>query len=342
MKKVRVEEAIGMILAHDITEIIPGKKKEVAFPRGKRIEREDVSKLLDLGKANVYVMDNKNEGVHEDEATVRIAKALMDENMEYLPPREGRVQILSKVDGIFCVDKKGLLKVNMVENVLFSSLPDKYPVRKGDLVAACRIVPLYIKEKSLKKIENLGRKKIIRVFPYRKAKVGLVVTGSEIYNGRIEDGSVIIENKIREMGSEIVGKKLATDDVIMIRDFILELFDQGADIVVTTGGLSVDPDDVTKEGIEATGARVLFYGAPIFPGAMFLLAVYDEKYILGAPACVYYNKYTIFDIIFGRILSGEDMRNIGKKEVASFSYGGLCLSCKVCHYPVCFFGKGLR
>lgn len=341
MKKVRVEEAVGMILAHDITEIIPGKKKGVAFPRGKKIEKEDIEKLLDLGKAHVYVLDHEKEGVHEEEAALRIAKAMMDENMECLAPKEGKVSIISRVDGLFYVDKKGLLKVNMVDHVLFSTLPNRYPVKKGDLVAATRIVPLYIEEKYLKRVEKLGRQKIIWIVPYKKVKIGIVVTGSEVYTGRVQDGSVMVENKLRAMGNEIIGKKVVNDEVLMIRDAIIELFGKGADIVVTTGGLSVDPDDVTKEGIEATGARVLFYGTPVFPGAMFLLAIYDGKYIIGAPACVYYNKHTVFDVIMGRILVGEDMVSLNRKEIASLSYGGLCLGCDICHYPACFFGKGM-
>lgn len=341
LRKVKVEEAIGMILAHDITEIIPGKKKGVAFPRGKRIEREDVERLLNLGKAHVYVLDDGKEGIHEEEAAIRIAKALMDENMDYLPPKEGKVSIVSKVDGLFYVDKKNLLKVNMVKDVLFSTLPNRYPVKKGDTVAATRIVPLYIEEKFLKKVERLGNKKVIWIRPFFRRKVGIVVTGSEIFEQRVKDGSSMIEDKLKSLGCEIVGKKVSPDDASTIRDSVIELFEKGAEIVVTTGGLSVDPDDVTKEGIESTGARILFYGTPVFPGAMFLLAIYEGKYILGAPACVYYNRYTVFDLILFRILAGESLEGIGKEEIASLSYGGLCLGCEVCHFPRCFFGKGM-
>ncbi len=338
MKKVKVEEAVGMVLAHDITEIVPGRRKVVAFQRGKRIEKEDVERLLDLGKKHIYILESDEEGIHEEEAALRIAKALMDENMEILPPKEGKVSIISKVDGLFYVDKGGLQKVNMVKDVLFSTLPNRYPVKRGDVVAATRILPLYIDEKYLKKVEGI-KKKVIWISPYTKKKIGIVVTGSEIYNGRIQDGSMIVEEKLRQMRCEIVGKRIVDDEISMIRDSILDLMNMGADIVVTTGGLSVDPDDVTKEGIEATGARVIFYGTPVFPGAMFLLGFLDGKYILGAPACIYYNRYTVFDIILGRILAGENLESMKKSHVASLAYGGLCLGCNPCHYPACFFGK---
>lgn len=341
MRKVKTEEAIGMALAHDITEIIPGKKKDVAYKRGKRIEKEDVERLLNLGKTYVYVLDAKEDGVHEEEAAIRIARALIDENMECLPPKEGKVSILSRVGGLFYVDKKELLKINMVEGILLSTIPDRYPVKKGDVVAATKIVPLYIGEKYLRKAEKIAKKKIIRISPYKKAKVGLCVTGSEIYTGRIKDGSNIVERKLNAMGTEIIERRVVNDDVNMIKNSISELIEKGAEIIVTTGGLSVDPDDVTKEGIEALGARIIFYGTPVFPGAMFLLAFLDGRYILGAPACVFYSQYTVFDIILARILAGEKVELMTRKDVAALSHGGLCLGCSTCHYPACFFGKGM-
>ncbi|MCS7280968.1 MAG: molybdopterin-binding protein [Desulfobacterota bacterium] len=341
MRKVRVDEAVGMILAHDITEIIPGKKKDVAFRKGQRIEKNDVKKLLDLGKTYVYVFDGKEEGIHEDEAAVRIAKAMINEHMDYDPPKEGRVSIRSKIDGLFYVDKRMLLRINLVEGVLFTTLPNRHPVKRNDVIAATRIVPLYIDEKSLKQVERMGKKGVMRIQPFVKAKVGLVVTGSEIFLGRVEDGSPVVEEKIKKMGCEILEKRVVPDNVALIKGSIVELFDKGAEIVVTTGGLSVDPDDVTKEAIEASGAKILFYGTPIFPGAMFLLASYGERYILGAPACIYYNKNTAFDIIFARILAGERFEKLDKKDIASLSYGGLCYNCESCHYPICYFGKGM-
>lgn len=327
-----------MILAHDITEIIPGKKKDVAFKRGKVIEQGDVERLLDLGKRYLYVFEGTTKGIHEDEAGTRIAQAILGEHMEYSLPKEGKVSIKSTVNGLFYVNTQHLFSMNRIKNILLSTLPNRHPVQVGDIIAATRIIPLYIDEKELKKVERLGEKHIIRVSPFKSLNIGLVITGSEVYTGRIQDGSSVVEEKLKGYGLTIAGKVIVPDDISLIRDAILGLLDSGAEIVLTTAGLSVDPDDVTKEGIEATGAETLFYGTPVFPGAMFLVARLRGKYILGAPACVYYNRNTVLDIILTRILAGERMH---KNDMVKLSYGGLCLHCDVCHYPTCFFGKGL-
>lgn len=337
MRKLKVEEAVGYVLAHDITEIIPQKKKDVAFKRGRIIEEEDVEHLLDLGKNYVYVMEGSEAEVHEDEAARRIAEAVMDEHMAPAPPKEGRINITSTVNGLVLVNTGRLHQMNRIDQVLLTVVPDRYPVKAGDLVAATRIVPLYIDEETLSKVERLGRQGIIRISPFRRMKAGLVVTGSEVASGRIKDGSPIVEERLRDYGLDIVGKEFAPDDVTLIRDAILKLFQKGADLIITTGGLSVDPDDVTKEGIAATGARTVLYGAPVFPGAMFLVALWKGKYILGAPACVYYSRNTVLDIVLPWVLAGV---TITKNDILKLAYGGLCLFCAECHYPNCFFGKG--
>lgn len=336
MKKVSVDKALGMILAHDITEIIPGKKKDVAFRRGKVIEKDDIEKLLDLGKRHLYVFEGETKGVHEDEAGIRIAKAIIDDNMDILPSKEGKSNIVSKVRGLFYVDSKRLYEMNTIGNVLLSTMPNRYPVRPGQVVAAAKTIPLYIDEKELEAAAVVGQKGVIRISPFRPMKMGLVITGSEVYEGRIKDGSEDVQKKIEGYGLAIIDRRIVTDDIAMIRDAILDQLNMGADVVMTTAGLSVDPDDVTKEGIEATGAQVVFYGTPVFPGAMFLVARLKGKYILGAPACVYYNNNTVMDLILMRILAGE---RVQKKDVAKLAYGGLCLYCDVCHYPACPFGK---
>ena len=333
----KVENALGKVLAHDITEIIPGKKKDVAFRRGRVIEKGDIEKLLDLGKRHLYVFEGQTKGVHEEDAGMRIARSIAREHMQLLPPKEGKVSIVSTVRGLFYVDAERLYEMNRIKDVLLSTVPNRYPVKPGDVVAAAKTIPLYIAEKELKKAEKTGEKDIIRIAPFKSLSMGLVITGSEVFSGRIKDGSEVVKKKIEGLGLSVIDKKVVTDDVRMIRNAILAQFDMGADIVMTTAGLSVDPDDVTREGIEATGAKVIFYGTPVFPGAMFLVARLKGKYILGAPACVYYNNNTVMDIILPRILAGEKMH---KKDIAGLAYGGLCLHCQVCHYPACFFGKG--
>lgn len=339
MKKVKVEDALGLVLAHDITEIIPGKKKDVAFKRGRIIEKDDVEKLLDLGKRHIFIFDKSLKGIHEDEAGMRIARSVIDSNMEPVPAKEGKANIISKVKGLFHVNEKHLYNINRIQDVLLSTVPNGYPVKEGDIVAAARIIPLYVSEKTLKRVEKIGEKGIISISPFKNLKAGLVITGSEVFSGRIQDGSSVVEEKLRGYGLDVIGKTLVPDDVETIGNAVNALLEKGADIVITTGGLSVDPDDVTKEGIESTGAEVIFYGTPVFPGAMFLAARKKDKYILGAPACVYYSKHTALDIILPRIMAGEE---IHKNDAAKLSYGGLCLHCDICRYPACFFGKGLR
>lgn len=338
LKKVSVDKALGMVLAHDITEIIPGKKKDVAFRRGKIIEEGDVERLLDLGKRYLYVFEGDVKGIHEDDASIRIAQAIIGEHMEFAPPKEGKVSIRSAVNGLFYVNSKYLFEMNRIKDILLSTVPNRHLVGPGDLVAATRIIPLYIDEASLRKVERVAEKGLIRISPFKSVSMGLVITGSEVYTGRVQDGSKVVEEKLKGYGIELVGKVIVPDDVSVIRETILNLFDEGAEMVLTTAGLSVDPDDVTKEGIEATGAEVLFYGTPVFPGAMFLVARLKGKYILGAPACVYYNRNTVLDIVLTRILAGERMH---RADMVKLSYGGLCMQCTKCHYPTCFFGKGL-
>jgi hypothetical protein len=337
LKKVRIEDALGLILAHDITEVIPEKKKDVAFRRGKVIEQGDIERLLDLGKRNLYVFDAEVKGIHEEDAGTRIAEAVADEFMELLPPKEGKVNIVSKVDGLFYVNEMHLYEMNRVRNILLSTVPNRHPVKKGDVVAAAKTIPLYIDEDDLRKALEVAKKKIISIRPFRTFKVGLVITGSEVFTGRIKDGSHVVENKLKGYGLDVMGKIIAPDDVAAIRDAILSLIQDGAEVVLTTAGLSVDPDDVTKEGIEATGAKTVFYGTPVFPGAMFLMAKLKDRYVLGAPACVYYNNNTVLDMVLPRLMAGESVR---KRDIVKLSYGGLCLHCDVCHYPTCFFGKG--
>jgi molybdopterin biosynthesis enzyme len=337
LKKVRVEDAVGLTLAHDITEVIPGKTKDAPFRRGQTIQKGDIERLLDLGKGHIYVTDGEEKEVHEDEAGKRIALAAKDGNMDISPAKEGRINIRTRIDGLVTINTRALAEINRVKHVLFTVVPDGYPVKAGDIVAATRIIPLCISEELLTEAERIGRKGIVKVLPFKPMKVGLVVTGTEVASGRIVDGSERVEEKLRGYGLEVIGKKLVSDDVGLIRDAVLAMVDRGAEIIVTTGGLSVDPDDLTKEGVEATGARVIAYGAPVFPGAMFLVAKLKGTYILGAPACVYFNTRTVLDIFLPRVMAGKALT---AGTVRSLALGGLCLHCPECHYPNCFFGKG--
>ncbi|MGV8073132.1 MAG: molybdopterin-binding protein [Syntrophobacteraceae bacterium] len=339
LKKVKIEDAVGMTLAHDITEIVPGRKKHVAFKRNITIESKDIEKFLALGKEHVYVLDGVPPGVHEDEAGLRIARSILGEHMELSSPREGKVEIRSTVKGLFYVNTRRLLDINRIEGVILSTLPNRHPVKAGDRVAATKIRPLYIEEEELRKVESAAEKGVIKVAPFKSFNVGMVVTGNEVYTGRVQDGSHIVESKLMEYGLSVSGKMIVPDNVTLIRDAVISLFDKGADLVMTTSGLSVDPDDVTQEGIEATGAEVIFFGTPVFPGAMLSLSRLKGKYIIGAPGGVFFNRYTVLDMVLPRIIAGEKVR---KKDILKLAYGGLCLNCDVCTYPICYFGNGVQ
>jgi hypothetical protein len=339
MRKVRVEKAVGMVLAHDITRIVPGKFKGVGFKKGHIVREEDIPELLKLGKRTLFVMNLGNAHLHEDEAALRIARAISGEGIRWTDPSEGKTNLVSVRDGVLKVDVAGLLRINRMGSIIVSTLKTHFPCRQDQTVAATRIIPLTIPRRGIERLEALAQRKppIIDVLPYRNMKVGGVVTGSEIAKGLVKDAfDQYVGEKVKGYGSQVVEKIVVTDDVEAISRAILRLRDLGCDLILTTGGLSVDPDDVTRRGIGRSGARILFYGTPILPGAMFLYARLDGVRILGLPACVYYHPRTIFDLVLPRVLAGEE---ITKGEVAAMGHGGLCLNCEKCRYPVCPFGK---
>jgi molybdenum cofactor synthesis domain-containing protein len=339
MRKVKVENAVGTVLVHDITRIIPGKFKGVGFKKGHVVKKEDIPELLKLGKRHLYVLNLSPNHLHEDEAALRIARAICGKRLHWTDPAEGKSNIISEADGIVKVDRAALLKINKLGKIIVSTLKNNFPVRKDQIVAATRIIPLTINLKRIERLEIIAQKQhpLISIKPYRKLKVGAVVTGSEIYEGMIRDEfDKYVGKKVKAHGSRIVKKILVPDEVDAIAQAIGELLDLGCDLILTTGGLSVDPDDVTHRGVKKNGAEVVSYGAPILPGAMFLYARMEDIPILGLPACVYYHKSTVFDLIFPRVLAGD---KIGKNDIAEMGHGGLCLNCDRCRFPVCPFGK---
>lgn len=340
-KKVLVENAIGMILAHDITQIIPGKSKGVRFKRGHIVQEKDVPELLKLGKRHLYILDlSSGERLHEDDAARHIARAVSGDNLTCTEPAEGKVSMISDENGLFKVNVEGLLKINCLGGISVSTLKTNFPCHKDQIVAATRIIPLTIPMARIKELERVAQhfRPVLQVLPYRRLRVGAVVTGSELYTGLIKDEfDQYVGRKVLNAGCEIVKKIVVIDDAEAISEAINHLREIGSELIVTTGGLSVDPDDVTPRGIQRSGAKTFAYGSPVFPGAMFLYALLEEKIpILGLPACVYYHVATIFDLIFPRILAGE---HITQETIAEMGHGGLCMNCKQCSYPICPFGK---
>ena len=339
MKTIKVENAVGTVLAHDITRIVPGKFKGVGFKKGHIVRKKDIPELLKLGKKSLYVMTLNENQLHEDDAALRIARAVSDRSLRWTKPSEGKSGIVSKSAGLFKVDTHGLLKLNKIGNIIISTLKNNLTVEGNQTIAATRIIPLVISKKKIERLEQIAEKHypLLQVLPFKKMKVGAVVTGSEVFQGLVKDEfDQYIGKKFIGFGSTVVQKKLVPDDDALIADAISQLKKNGCELIVTTGGLSVDPDDVTRKGIKMSGAKIVMYGTPILPGAMFLYAKYDDVPVLGLPACVFFHTFTVFDIILPRILVGDD---ISRDEIAAMGHGGLCMNCQDCRYPVCTFGK---
>lgn len=337
--KIKTENAVGTILAHDITRIIPGKFKGVGFQKGHIVHREDIPELLKIGKKHIYVLNLSQDHLHEDDAALQIASAICGKNLTWTKPSEGKSDILSQKKGLLKVNVKGLSRINKLGNVIVSTLKTNFPCAKGQRVAATRIIPLLITKKKIEKLENLTQQyqPILQLMPFRKLRVGGVVTGSEISNGLVNDEfDKYVAKKAIDYGCEFVKKIIVPDEPKSIADAVLDLKKLGCELILSTGGLSVDPDDVTKTGIRKSGAKIVAYGSPVLPGAMFLYALLENTTILGLPACVFYHPSTIYDLILPRVLAGEQ---ITANEITDMGHGGLCMDCDSCRFPKCSFGK---
>ncbi len=343
-KTVPASLAVGMVLAHDITEVRPDFKGR-AFRKGHIVREEDVPHLQRLGKENLYVLDLAAGEMHEDEAAETLAGALMGGGVEAAgAPHEGKINIIASIDGLLKVDKEALMEFNMQGEVMCATLHDSTVAKKGQKVAATRAIPLVVDRLAVELASAIARAKggIVRVVPIKKPRAGVVITGGEVFSGRIKDAfAPVIRGKIEAFGGEVIGVAYAPDDENYIAAKLREFMEKGADLLVATGGMSVDPDDVTRFAIRALGARDITYGAAVLPGSMFLSAsVLDGKGasipVVGVPTCAMYGKTTILDLVLPRILAGE---HIGRRELAELGHGGLCLHCDVCRWPVCPFGK---
>jgi len=340
MKKIKIEDAIGRVLGHDVTQIIPGQFKGPRFKRGHLIREEDIPEFLKIGKEHVFVIELKAGVIHEDEAALRLGKAFSGDNIALTGPSEGKVTFLSKISGILKINLSLLHRINLSGNIILSTLHRHTPCSQGMAVGATRIISLTAPERQIEKIENWCGKygPVIEILPYRTLNVGVVVTGNEFFHGRTEDRfDDRVGKKIVDFGSRVIKKLVVSDDIHQISQALLDLQENSIDLILVTGGLSVDPDDVTRAGIRKAGTKIIFYGTPILPGAMFLYGMLREKPVLGLPACVFHHNATLFDLIFPRILAGEDLN---RKEITLLGHGGFCRNCEPCHFPVCPFGKG--
>jgi hypothetical protein len=340
LKKIKLQDAVGTKLAHDLTEIRPGEFKGAAFYKDHTVCNDDLCRLQKMGKNHLYVLDLDANEIHENQAAAILAGALAGEGIVWKDqPREGKIKLLADRDGLLTVHTAALAAFNMVEEVMCATLHNHTVVQKGQLVAATRAIPLVMKRTAIERAAAIARQEggVLAVKPIRKARVGLVITGNEVYHGLIEDrfAPILIE-KVQTMGSEAAAVAFAPDDAKLIGQAIRSHLDRGCDLLMLSGGMSVDPDDVTRLGIRAAGAAEINYGASALPGAMFLVAYIGDIPLLGVPACGLYHRITVLDLVLPRILAGE---KIGKAELAFLSHGGLCRNCKQCTYPHCPFGK---
>ncbi|MBP2625877.1 MAG: MoeA [Firmicutes bacterium] len=340
IQTIKAEDAVGKVLSHDITKVVKGESKGVPFKKGHIVKAEDVSELLKIGKENIYILDLDPNDVHEDEAGVRLGTALAGTGTTWTGPKESRVDLYADCDGLLKINVHALEEINDLPDVILSTLPNNMVVHKGELLAGTKVIPLVVNEQTICTAETICRQAgwVIKVIPFQKVQVGVVITGSEVYKKRIRDefGPVMTE-KVHSFGSNILRIDYAPDDTELIATKIKKMAEDGASIIFVTGGMSVDPDDVTPNAIRLSGAKVEKYGAPALPGAMFMLAYLEDIPIMGVPACGMFFNITIIDLILPRLLAGE---RVTRKDIVALAHGGLCRACPKCTYPNCTFGKG--
>lgn len=339
MKLIRTEEAEGHVLCHDITQIIKGVTKDARFRKGHIVTKEDIPVLLSLGKDNLYVWEKDESMYHENEAAEILKEVCINKNMSASSVKEGKIELTAQCDGLFRVDVERLDAVNDIDQVMIATRHTNTPVKAGDKLLGTRVIPLVIKKEKMEDVKKIvGNSPLCELFPYKKQKAGIITTGNEVFYGRIQDTfTPVVEKKLEEYGIEVVEHITLGDEKEKITEVILQMKQRGCNLIVTTGGMSVDPDDQTPGAIKATGAEVISYGAPVLPGAMFCLAYFEDgTAVMGLPGCVMYAKTTIFDLILPRVAAGVP---VTRKDLTRLGHGGLCLGCEECRYPACSFGK---
>ncbi|MEI6101660.1 MAG: molybdopterin-binding protein [Eubacteriales bacterium] len=342
MKKIKTTEAVGHVLCHDITQIIKDQTKDALFRKGHIVREEDIPVLLSLGKDHLFVWEKQEGMLHENEAAEILYAICRNEHMHPTPVKEGKIDIVADMNGLFKADVERLYAINSLGEMMIATRHTNTPVKKGDKLAGTRVIPLVIEKEKMDRARLVaGDRPLLQILPFGHKKASLIITGNEVYHGRIKDafGPVICE-KLAEYDVDILGQTHMHDDEKEITRLINEAVEQGADLVICTGGMSVDPDDTTPTAIKNTGAKLITYGAPVLPGAMFLLAYLQQGSkiipVLGLPGCVMYAKRTIFDLVLPRIMADELLT---KEDIAKLGHGGLCLNCRTCTYPNCGFGK---
>ena len=341
MKLMKTEESVGQVLCHDITQIIKGVTKDAVFRKGHVIREEDIPVLLSVGKDHVYIWENNENMLHENDAAEILRDMCQGTNMHPTEPKEGKIELIADIDGLLMVDVERLRQVNALGEMMIATRPAGFCVKKGDKLAGTRIIPLVIEKAKMEHARAVaGAQPLLQLYPIKSKKYGVITTGNEVYHGRIQDMfTPEIIRKMEEFGCEMVSHVILDDDHEKITAAIRKMLDDGCEMVICTGGMSVDPDDKTPLAIKNAGVDIVSYGAPVLPGAMFLAGYSkDKRPVCGLPGCVMYAKRTIFDLALPRFLADVP---VTKEWLAGLGVGGLCLNCEVCHFPNCSFGKGI-
>lgn len=339
MKLIRTEEAVGHVLCHDMTQIIKDQYKDARFRKGHIVTEDDIPVLLSMGKENLYVWEMTPGMVHENDAAERLLALCGQENMLRSETKEGKIELTAACDGLFRVDSRRLVAVNSLEEIMIATRHGNTAVKKGDKLAGMRVIPLIIKEETLQAAEQAaGAGPLLELLPYVKKTAAIVATGSEVKKGLIQDTfTPVVKEKLAAYGIETIFITYSGDGVDNVAGAISEARNTGADMILCTGGMSVDPDDNTPGAIRRSGADIVTYGAPVLPGAMFLLGYYEDgTAVCGLPGCVMYAGATVFDLVLPRLAAGV---RVERRDLIALGEGGLCLSCPECHYPICPFGK---
>lgn len=340
MKLIRTEDAIGQVLCHDLTQIIKGVSKGPRFRKGHIVTEEDIPVLLSMGKDQLYVWEKDDTVYHENEAAEILCQISRGENMIPSEVREGKIELTAACDGLFIVDVERLNAVNEIDQVMIAVRHNNTPVKTGDKLLGTRVIPLVIKKEKMELVrKTAGENPLCQLLPYRMKKAGIVTTGNEVFYGRIQDTfTPVVKEKLEQYGIQAEDHITVGDAKEKITAAIRELKARGCELIIATGGMSVDPDDQTPGAIKESGAEVVTYGAPVLPGAMFCLAYFaDGTPVMGLPGCVMYAKTTIFDLVLPRVAAGV---RISRKDITGLGNGGLCLGCEQCRWPDCGFGTG--
>ena len=339
MKLIKTQEAVGHVLCHDLTQIIKDQYKDARFRKGHVVTEADIPVLLSMGKEHLYVWEMTPGMLHENDGAERLCALCANEHMDRSEVKEGKIELKAACDGLFRVNSEKLIAVNSIEDLMIATRKGGTAVRKGDKLAGMRVIPLIIPEEKLQAAEDAaGTAPLLELKPWVRKTAAIVATGSEVKKGLIQDTfTPVVRDRLASYGIETISVAYSGDGVEHVANAVTEARKTGADVILCTGGMSVDPDDNTPGGIKASGAKIVTYGAPVLPGAMFLLGYYDDGTpVMGLPGCVMYAGATIFDLVLPFVAADVP---VTRAQIVALGEGGLCLGCKPCHWPTCPFGK---